>query len=71
MPSVEDLKQRLARLLQTRQVDAALGVLSALARKEPDEPSWPRRAARLLRATRNPQGELVALRRALELQVDR
>jgi len=71
MPSVEDLKQRLVRLLETRQVDAALGVLSALARKQPDEPSWPRRAARLLRARRDSQGELVALRRALELQVDR
>ena len=70
MPSVEQLKQRLAKTLKTRQLGAALGALSALAQKEPRDASWPRRAARLLHATRNPRAELQALRRALELQID-
>lgn len=70
MPTVEALKERLARTLKARKLDAALGALAALAREEPDEPGWPRRAARLLRARRDRAGELSALRRALELQVD-
>ena len=70
MPAVEELKQRLARHLKRRELEAALGVLFELERKEPRNASWPRRAARLLRATRDEQAELAALHRALELQVD-
>jgi len=71
MPSVEQLKQRLARTLKARELDAALGAIAALSHKEPGDPSWPQRAARLLRATGDRKGELAALRRAVELQVDR
>lgn len=70
MPSVADLKQRLARTLKARNLEAALGALTALAKKEPDEPSWPRRAARIMHATADFEGEIAALRRALELQVE-
>ncbi len=42
----------------------------ALAREQPQEPSWPERAARLFRARADRGGELSAMRRALELQVD-
>lgn len=70
MPSVDQLKRRLARSLKTRALDEALAALSDLARLEPEEASWPRRTARLLRATGDSAGELVALRCALDLQVD-
>jgi CRP-like cAMP-binding protein len=70
MPSVEDLKSRLVRTLKARHLDGALSALSALALKQPEESRWPKRAARLLRAKEDQQGELAALRRALELQVD-
>ncbi|MAG31208.1 MAG: hypothetical protein CL908_10020 [Deltaproteobacteria bacterium] len=70
MPSVEQLKQHLAHTLRAKQLDAALGALSMLARKQPLDPNWPRRSARLLRARSDQRGELAALRRALELQVD-
>lgn len=70
MPSVDRLKQRLALTLKAKKLDAALNALKLLAREEPDDPKWPRRAARLFRATANRKGELSALRRALELQVD-
>ena len=70
MPTVETLKQRLAQTLKAKKFKAALGAISLLARKEPKASAWPRRAARLLHATSDFQGELVALRRALELQVD-
>jgi CRP-like cAMP-binding protein len=71
MPSVGSLKRRLAQTLKARNLEAALGALSQLAREEPREPSWPRRAARIMHATSDFEGELAALRRALELQVDR
>jgi CRP-like cAMP-binding protein len=71
MPSVHHLKQRLAQTLRAKDLDAALGALSQLARAEPDDPKWPRRAAYLYRVQADPMGELAALRRALELQVDR
>jgi len=70
MPRVEELKQRLARSLKRREVDAALGTLLELERLEPHNASWPRRAARLLKATRDEPAELAALHRALELQID-
>jgi CRP-like cAMP-binding protein len=70
MPSVADLKQRLAQTLKAKKLDAALGALALLARQEPQDSSWPRRAARLMHAASDFEGELAALRRALELQVD-
>lgn len=70
MPSVEQLKQRLAQNLKAKRIDGALGALTLLEREEPYEPGWPRRTARLLRAQSDPRGELAALRRALDLQVD-
>ncbi len=70
MPSVEQLKQRLAQHLKAKRIDGALNALSLLEREEPGESAWPRRTARLLRAQADTKGELVALRRALELQVD-
>jgi len=70
MPSVVNLKQRLAKTLKAKKPEAALSALTLLARKEPKDSSWPRRAARLLHATSDFEGELLALRRALELQVD-
>jgi len=70
MPSVADLKQRLARMLKARNLEAALGALTALAKKEPEDPSWPRRAARIMHATADFEGEIAALRRALELQIE-
>ena len=70
MPAVEELKQRLARSLKRRELDSALGTLFELERMEPRNASWPRRAARLLRATRDESAELAALHRALELQID-
>ena len=70
MPTIEALKQRLARTLKAKKFEAALGALSLLARKEPKSSAWPRRAAHLMHATSDFTGELVALRRALELQVD-
>lgn len=70
MPSVASLKRRLAQTLKAKRLDAALGALTLLARKEPKDPIWPRRAARLMHATSDFEGELAALRRALELQVD-
>jgi len=70
MPAVEELKQRLARSLKRREIEAALEALRDLERMEPRNASWPRRAARLLRAMRDPSAELGALHRALELQID-
>lgn len=70
MPSVAKLKQRLAQTLKAKRLDAALGAVTLLARKEPKDASWPRRAARLMHAISDFEGELAALRRALELQVD-
>ena len=70
MPSVANLKQRLAQTLKAKKLDAALSALVLLARKEPKDASWPRRAARVMHATSDFEGELAALRRALELQVD-
>jgi len=70
MPSVARLKQRLAQTLKAKEFDAALGAITQLARKEPKNSSWPRRAARLMHGNSDLQGELAALRRALELQVD-
>lgn len=70
MPAVEELKQRLARSLKRREIESALGALFELERMEPENASWSKRAARLLRATRDEQAELAALHRALELQVD-
>jgi CRP-like cAMP-binding protein len=70
MPSVANLKQRLAQTLKAKKLDAALGALTLLARQEPQDSSWPRRAARLMHAASDFEGELAALRRALELQVD-
>ena len=70
MPSVENLKQRLAQTLKAKKLDAALSALTLLARKEPKDANWPRRAARLMHAASDFEGELAALRRALELQVD-
>ncbi len=70
MASVEKLKQRLARSLKARKIPGALAALTALAEQEPGDPVWPMRAARLMRAAHDRQGELTALRRALELQVD-
>ena len=71
MPSVDQLKQRLAQTLKAKDLEAALGALSQLAKEEPQDPTWPRRAAHLYRVRADPMGELAALRRALELQVDR
>ena len=70
MPSVANLKQRLAETLKAKKLDAALGALALLARQEPKDSRWPRRAARLMHAASDFEGELVELRRALELQVD-
>jgi CRP-like cAMP-binding protein len=70
MPSVANLKQRLAQTLKAKKLDAALSALALLARQEPQDSSWPRRAARLMHAASDFEGELAALRRALELQVD-
>lgn len=70
MPSVQQLKQRLVRTLRAKKLDAALGALDMLAQEEPEDPNWPWRAARLLRARADTPGEIAALRRALELQVD-
>ena len=70
MPSIEALKQRLAQTLKAKKFDAALNALNLLARKQPEASAWPRRAARLMHATSDFSGELVAHRRALELQVD-
>lgn len=71
MPSVERLKERLALTLKARKLDAALGALTLLAKEEPDEPTWPRRAARLFRARSDRRREIAALRRALDIQIDR
>jgi CRP-like cAMP-binding protein len=70
MPSVANLKLRLAQTLKAKKLDAALGALTLLARQEPKVSSWPRRAARLMHAISDFEGELAALRQALELQVD-
>ena len=70
MPSVARLKRRLAQMLKARNLEGALGALTQLARKEPRDPSWPLRAARIMHATSDFEGEVAALRRALELQVD-
>jgi CRP-like cAMP-binding protein len=70
MPSVANLKQRLAKTLKARNLEAALSALTQLAREEPRDPAWPRRAARIMHATSDFEGELAALRRTLELQVD-
>ena len=70
MASVEQLKERLAQNLRAKRIDGALGALALLEREEPTEACWPRRTARLLRAQADTKGELAALRRALELQVD-
>jgi len=70
MPSIADLKRRLSQTLKQRRFDVALGMLTLLAHRQPKEPSWPRRAAHLMHATSDFEGELAALRRALELQVD-
>jgi len=70
MPSVEQLKQRLAQHLKANRIEGALRALSLLEREDSGEPAWPRRTARLLRAQADAKGELAALRRALELQVD-
>ena len=70
MPSVENLKQRLTQTLKAKKLGAALSALALLARKQPKDASWPRRAARLMHAASDFEGELAALRRALELQVD-
>ena len=70
MPSVENLKQRLTQTLKAKKLGAALRALALLARKQPKDASWPRRAARLMHAASDFEGELAALRRALELQVD-
>jgi len=70
MPSVEQLKQRLARTIKAKKFDAALDALKMLAGAEPDDPNWPRRAARLFHARADTKAEIAALRRALELQVD-
>jgi CRP-like cAMP-binding protein len=69
MPSVERLKLRLIHTLRAKKFDAALAALILLECEEPDEPRWPRRAARLLHATSDTNGEIAALRRALELHV--
>jgi len=70
MPSVANLKLRLTQTLKAKKLDAALGALTLLARREPSDSSWPCRAARLMHAVSDVEGELSALRRALELQVD-
>lgn len=70
MSSVAELKTRLAQTLKAKKLDAALVALTALAQEEPNVAMWPRRAAKLLRLRQDPQGEMAALRRALELQVD-
>jgi CRP-like cAMP-binding protein len=70
MPSVAQLKQRLAQTLKAKKLDVALGMVTLLAHKQPTDPSWPRRAAHLMHAASDFEGELAALRRALELQVD-
>ena len=70
MNEVQALKHRLSETLKAKQLGAALAALAQLERHEPDEPDWPRRSARLLHARNDPAGELRALRRALELQVD-
>ena len=70
MPSVERLKQRLNSTLKAKKIQAALLALAALAEKQPEDPVWPKCSARLLRATYDPDGELVALRRTLDLEVD-
>ncbi|MFK7895936.1 MAG: cyclic nucleotide-binding domain-containing protein [Myxococcota bacterium] len=70
MSSVAQLKKRLAAAVKAKKLDAALSALTALAREEPNVSNWPRRAAKLLRLRKDRVGELAALRRALELQVD-
>ncbi len=70
MPSSERLKQRLSYTLKAKKIQAALSALALLAAEEPNDPVWPKRSARLLRATDDVDGELVALRRALDLQLD-
>lgn len=70
MPSVAELKTRLAQTLKAKKLDAALVALTELAREEPKVAMWPRREAKLQRLRQDPEGELAALRRALELQVD-
>ena len=70
MPSVEQLKVRLSRSLKAGKVQGALAAIAALTEKQPDDPAWPKRAARLLRATDDVDARIAALRRARELQVD-
>ncbi len=70
MSSVTQLKTRLAQTIKAKKLDAALVALTSLAREEPHVAMWPRRAAKLLRLRQDPEGELAALRRALELEVD-
>jgi CRP-like cAMP-binding protein len=71
MVSVDRLKERLSRTLKARNVASALETIAALTEIEPTNPIWPKRAARLLHATRDTRRELDALRRALALQIDR
>jgi CRP-like cAMP-binding protein len=70
MVSVGRLKSRLAHSLKAHKVDVALAVLGDLIDREPTNPAWSMRSARLLRVRRDGAGELAALRRALALQMD-
>jgi CRP-like cAMP-binding protein len=70
MVSADRLKERLSRTLKAGKVHSALEIIAALTEIEPRNPIWPKRAARLLHATDDTQGELDALRRALELQIE-
>ena len=71
MPSADELRSRLARAFEARKFDLALRTLKQLTKEEPREPKWPLQAARLFHSRRDARNELGALRRALELQVDR
>ncbi|MCR9096011.1 MAG: cyclic nucleotide-binding domain-containing protein [bacterium] len=70
MASVEQLKARFAEHLREKRLEGALDALVLLEREEPTKACWPQKRARLLRAKADPRGELEALRRALELQID-
>ena len=69
MSSLSQLKAQFAKALSDGRSDAAYKALKAIARRDPKNPDWPRRAARLCRDRGDAAGQLKALRGALELQI--
>lgn len=69
MSSLAQLKAQFAKAVAAGRLEAALSALKAIAQREPKNPAWPRRAARLYRARGDGPRQLKALRCALELQI--